>query len=284
MVELSVALPMYKAKHIAWLAMEGLCRQKNVHFEWELMVAEERYLKAFGRHKVHSYEQRLREIGCRRIHYIGLDFWVPLPVKCLLIGKELSPSSKCTLLQAADDYPQPWRLKDAYDAFEKGVDWFYSKKGVYYKIFNGKILLYDHSCSQHVSGVEMAVRSDLMRNLPLSFQRTSIDHWLFMSMQATKGSPLVTEFNKTDHWKYSLYTDGMNIQAGAGFECYDNPPEDAAFKKIEPEVLQHIPEGILQRLRMCRRYISRWKLPKNISSIVFRIKFLLAKIYLAGKV
>ena len=39
---LSVALPMYSAQSIAWLAMESLCRQE-CDFEWELLIAEETY-------------------------------------------------------------------------------------------------------------------------------------------------------------------------------------------------------------------------------------------------
>lgn len=48
MIELTVAMPLYNSKYIAWLAMESLCRQKNVTFDWELIVSEEQNDEMYG--------------------------------------------------------------------------------------------------------------------------------------------------------------------------------------------------------------------------------------------
>ena len=41
MIEMSVRMPLFRARYIAWLALESLCRQKRVTFKWELVIAEE---------------------------------------------------------------------------------------------------------------------------------------------------------------------------------------------------------------------------------------------------
>ena len=81
MIKLSVALPVFNSKRIAWLAMEGLCRQENINFEWELVIAEEQGPEKFGSKAFLSYEGRLREVGCVRVRYIKLIKWIPLKQK-----------------------------------------------------------------------------------------------------------------------------------------------------------------------------------------------------------
>ena len=41
MIELTVGLPMFRSEKIAHLAFESLCNQKNIDFEWELLIMEE---------------------------------------------------------------------------------------------------------------------------------------------------------------------------------------------------------------------------------------------------
>ena len=40
-VVLTVGLPIWKSTHTVELALESLARQKDVNFDWELVVAEE---------------------------------------------------------------------------------------------------------------------------------------------------------------------------------------------------------------------------------------------------
>jgi hypothetical protein len=39
--ELTVGLPIYNSKKIAWIALEGLINQIDIYFDWELVVYEE---------------------------------------------------------------------------------------------------------------------------------------------------------------------------------------------------------------------------------------------------
>jgi len=38
MIELSVGLPFFRSKYIGWAALESLCLQENINFEWELII------------------------------------------------------------------------------------------------------------------------------------------------------------------------------------------------------------------------------------------------------
>jgi len=42
MIEMSVVMPLYRAKFIGWLAFESLIRQKGIDFEWELIIMQEK--------------------------------------------------------------------------------------------------------------------------------------------------------------------------------------------------------------------------------------------------
>ena len=48
MIEASVTLPLFRSQYIAWLQLESLCRQQDVDFEWELLIAEEQGDETIG--------------------------------------------------------------------------------------------------------------------------------------------------------------------------------------------------------------------------------------------
>ena len=56
---------MYRAQHAGWLALESLCWQRDVDFEWELIVIEEQF-DAMGEDAVRAYEGRLQQKGSSR--------------------------------------------------------------------------------------------------------------------------------------------------------------------------------------------------------------------------
>ncbi len=70
MIELSVCAPFFRAKYIGWLALESLCRQKDINFEWELIISEEMFDEAMGKDVIMKYKSRLEDLGCVRLKYI----------------------------------------------------------------------------------------------------------------------------------------------------------------------------------------------------------------------
>ena len=140
MIEYSVCLPMFRAKYIAWLAFESLCRQKDVEFDWELIIAEEQTEEVFGRKNVFDYEDRLKQVGCHRIHYIPLQKWIPLAKKECLLFNNCSEESKYMRTQAADCYSSPHILAESYKILRNNpkIDWFECKPYIiFYDIETG---------------------------------------------------------------------------------------------------------------------------------------------------
>ena len=112
--KLVCALPMWNAEHIGWLAMESLCNQKDVDFDWELIIIEDKGRNFFGSDRVFSYNKRLAQAGCVSIDYQFSNQRIPLARKWKLMAERaLNPESDF-LLVAADCYSQPYRLAETH--------------------------------------------------------------------------------------------------------------------------------------------------------------------------
>jgi hypothetical protein len=77
---------MFRSKYIGWLPLESLCRQEDVDFEWELIIAEEENDESFGFENIKNYTDRLKASGCIKIEYLGLKKWIPLSRKYKLLA------------------------------------------------------------------------------------------------------------------------------------------------------------------------------------------------------
>ena len=264
MIELTVALPLYKGKDIAWLALESLCRQKDVNFKWELLIVEEKE-DCYGLEKIKEYVSRLKQVGCVRLDYVPLDRWVPLSDKWKHLATMASDTSECFLLQAADCYAQPYRLKETRDLFKKDkeIDWVQSEEGLFYDIYHKKGAIFDHSLcfistgqghKQHKCALNMAIKTSLIKKL---FQARGVhamrgvDGFLFRTLASLKGSSLKVEWNRSNNWKLGFDTDGLNnISWDRTFYIRDGRPP---FKKLPDgeKVEDYIPADILSKLDDC---------------------------------
>jgi len=180
---LSVALPMYSAQSIAWLAMESLCRQE-CDFEWELLIAEETYPGSnfFGFANVVSYKERLEKAGCKRISYIPLNSKITLAQKWYLLSKEVSETSFGMLLQAADCYSPRLRLQISYNGFSLGNDWVQCRRGYFYNIPNKAWAMFDADTTlfYHPCSLNMGIAKKLLHKIyPETRINSSIDSWLY---------------------------------------------------------------------------------------------------------
>lgn len=210
MIELTVGIPMYRAGQIAWLPLEGLCAQEDVDFAWELLVVEEPE-RAFGPNRLAEYRSRLEAVGCVRVCYEPIPEWVPLPQKWAEMGRLASPTSRCFLLQGADDYPQPRRLRAARDAFRADdLDWVSDRRGLFYDIPTGMKGIYEGAAGEPTHGISIAIRSALMRDLPHSEKTYGVDNWLFKTISAATDGALHVVRLEDDAWRQGLYTDGQN--------------------------------------------------------------------------
>lgn len=257
MIEMTIGLPMYRSKHIGWLALESLARQVNVPCGWELLVMEEQE-EAVGREEVMRFKDRLAAVGCLRTDYVALAQWIPLAQKWRHLALLASQGSRVFLLQAADCYSQPSRLKETYDLSSEGdVDWVQSPKGLFYDIETRCTAGFDADAVKDTNpcALNMAARTDLMRQLPISDRRAAVDFWLFQTLSAIKAAPLNIVRNESSNWEKGLDTHGLNnISGRRGWMLNSYAPP---FIPYTGDLKGNLPADILVRLRRSRWYTRR---------------------------
>lgn len=253
MIKLTVGLPLYRAKYVAWLAFESLCRQQSIDFDWELIIVEEKNDLSFGEDNVLLYKKRLENVGCKNIIYINLDKWIHLSLKWFMIANKASPTSICMLLQAADCYSSPYRLKETLRLFKlENADWVHSRIHTIYNIIDEKIVLYNHADARHTCGSDMAIRLSLLKSLHRFARRTGVDGFLYRQCQLKKGNKFKVVYDETDNWKYSINVNGLNNISERG-KLIDKLPDKSDI--IKPL----IPTDILKKLIESKNYVTGWK-------------------------
>lgn len=259
-IKLTVGIPMFRSQHIGWLALESLCRQRDIDFEWELLIIEEEE-NSLGKKAVMKYETRLQEVGCSRIEYYSLQDWMPLGQKWQRLG-DCSNETACFLLQAADNYSQPYRLKETFDIFKrsKDVDWVQSKKYYFYDIGSSQVVLYNHDLCQnkHPCSRDMAIRTSLLKQLNISSDRVrGIDYLLFTEATKAKKSSLKVKWNKSEHWKMGFETEGLNTLSRGRAEKMKKvaPP----YEQTKTNIKDLAPREIIKPLMDTKNFLKSRK-------------------------
>lgn len=253
MISLTVGLPLFRAKHIAWLAFESLCRQQEVSFEWELVIEEEidpKYLP-FGKTVIYEYEERLKKAGCSRIDYLGTKKWKPLFRKWKSIA-ERSSNSLGFILQAADCYSSPYRLKETNKLFESGSDWVHSPVHLLYNILDEKVVFLKHDPNDHPCGSEMAIKTSLIKKIPDKDIKVSVDYNIYVYCESIKGEKLIASYDPTDNWMKSLNVNGLN-----NISTRETSQFAAEGEKYDLD--KYIPSDILERLRSLKPMVDGWQ-------------------------
>lgn len=261
---LTVALPAFNAKNIAWLAMESLCHQTGIDFDWEIVIMEEANENAFTKEAFLEYEERLKELRCIRIKYVSLPHRITLSEKWKRIWENASKNSVAFLLQACDCYSYPQRLKTSYDAIIKGFDWVTCKKGCFYEVSTGRMILYDgDSLSKAITHLNMGFKTEFMKALPVAELLSGIDGFLFKSFASQKGNPLSVFYDESENWKYGVDTHGLNNISKKRGEFFDNiiPP----FVKTDIKLSDITPPEITEKLET---YLAEKYRIKEVAEII----------------
>jgi len=224
MIVLTVAIPMFNADKIGWLALESLTRQENIDFEWELVIAEEQDKNMFGYDRIVEYKERLKQVGCQRLHYIPLKNWIPLPIKWRMMAEDnvVSESSKVFTFAGADNYNYKDRLKIEYDLVNSGLDWVSSLIMPFFFIRTGEIFVADYKRFEprwktH-AGMAFSTKTEYVKHLPDSDKRYGIDGWLFdMIREYVLKSKKDFSIKRVegDYWKHGFGTHGLNLISGS---------------------------------------------------------------------
>lgn len=205
-IKLTIALPMYRAKHIGWLGLESLCSQEDIDFEWEIVIAEEvgDTFQEIGINEILKYKERLWDNGCRRIKYIKLDRWIPLSAKYKLMATESDENSKVFCVQQADYFAPLKRLKHTYDAISNGADWVHGRNMPMYNLLNGNV----YNREVNPKKFWMALRMDLAKQFPPSGKKRGVDQYLWDSCKSLMGD----SFKKhcCNNWGEGIVVHGVN--------------------------------------------------------------------------
>lgn len=197
---ITVALPVFNAKKIVWLAMEGLCRQET-NEPWELLICEEKHPLQTGKALFDAYLPRLKAAGCISMQYIELPQWVNLPKKWSIMAQRAK--GDIFILQAADCFSDSSRLARTREIMGSG-HWYFDATGHFYNVTYKKLALYKNFPGR--TGLNMALKTDLIRDLPDTKLNKNIDRFLFTHI--SKKVKIVIRQNKKT--QLSLDVDGMN--------------------------------------------------------------------------
>jgi len=174
---LTVALPVYNSKKIAWVCLESLVKQENINFNWELIIYEEEHEQSIFPNVLYDYIEELKSVGCSKILFISGKEKVSLVEKWIEIGKNVSPTSQCFMLQAADCYSPKSRLKISYEKIvNEDYDWYDQTKGYFYSFISDRVILYEF---KGLTNLNMSLKTEYMKNLPFSKLKSGIDGYIY---------------------------------------------------------------------------------------------------------
>jgi len=230
---ITIGLPLYKMEKIQWLAIESINRQEiDVPFEvlidMEFSERDNAFIQSIG-----SY---IRHPRCVSTGSSVRSEWVPLPVKWKDIAKQAR--GDVFILQAGDCYSDPKRLHRAYrDIIKQGYDWTQDADGWFYHVQYKKLLRFDQK--EKGTGLNMAFRTSLGKDLPESDKTKGIDFWLYSNLDTKK-----TKWNHGENM--SVDTHGYNTISYNRSKYFRTPAPP--FFKTEKEITDLLPPDIIEGL------------------------------------
>ena len=239
------ALPMFNSADIGWLALESLCRQEQVAFNWELIIIEdgENYM---GNEEIMKYSSRLAKVGCSHIDYEYSSERIPLSSKWKRIAQRAQNPKSDFLLVAADCYSQPFRLAET-NQILKHSEWVNSPYGIFYHIPTEKFALFDQSHADHPCGLNMASKTNLITLIPDLGPKSGIDGWIYRHIKNKLGRDPITSQNLSSNWKKGVDTDGYNNISSRRHKKIISPPGKLWQKAKEKDF--KIPNDIKLKLK-----------------------------------
>ena len=265
MIKASVLIPMFRAKYIAWLTMEGWCRQQDVNVEWELIIAEETRCESFGEENVMEYRKRLEEVGCVSLKYIPLIDWIPLGAKWKLLLEQISDSSTLVFRDAADIFSAPQRMTTLYSLYEEHPEghWFVPVSFIVYSIEKDESIIGDPEALLAMNPPRgdigsVAVSANVIRKARLNMvsAKKNVDG-VFRRAVMEAEPDLVIIRDLSDMWKYGISAHGFgNISRRS--HIFNNIHKSKKYYPLVPcpfDIRETIPSDILDRLKKSIKYI-----------------------------
>lgn len=239
---LTVGLPIYNNKDIAWLAVEGLTRQETSK-EWELVVCEENNGNHCSYEFFEGYKDRLFKAGCIRIIYLPV-----VQGRFYLSHKWKYMASKSKgdvfLLQGSDDYPDPRRIEKSAEAFNEGYDWINTARFYCYLKDYG-IYEYHHEDTNLSMGIDKGTKREYILNSDSNPLKRGVDGWLFSNVRKQLVNPKV-KIVEYDEYR-GVSTTGFNT-ISYNRDCM-LVAQLYPYKKVNKELQDIIPLEVTEKLK-----------------------------------
>jgi len=250
-IELSVIMPFFRARDIAWVAFESLIRQTGVSFNWEIIIMEEATENPFGLANVKAYSKGLKRAGCAKIKYISLNQWMPLSAKWHFLIQQSDPRSGVICFHAADIYSGNKRLKNQHAVLTAGeFNWYKLGANVTYDIASNKHVKIKMNPDRTDTCCRATTRELAMR-LPLANIRKGVDGWTFRSLREYNIKHYI---DTTDIWKGTINVNGINnITLDRGRRIREVVPP---FDECCESFANHVPADVLKKLRDAKYRIA----------------------------
>lgn len=252
-IVLTVALPVYNSYEICWLSLESLCEQKNIDFDWELIIYEEIHDKSVFPNIIEHYYDRLKKVRCARIFFITNTIKVGLVDKWITIGKNSSDTSKVFLLQAADCFSPKNRLKISYDKIvNENFDWYDQIKGYFYSFISDRIFLYD---IKSLTNLNMSLKIDYIKSLPYSELKKGIDGYIHKHVEdiCHKEKREFKHFFDDNLYDDSLDTQGYNNISLSREGYFILKPNIFKKTNMSLDKLESFPKKIINNLKKLKK-------------------------------
>jgi hypothetical protein len=253
MIRGTVALPVWNSQRIAWLSLESLCRQVKPENGWELIVFEEIHQGQVGESFIRGYESRLKDVGCEKITYLTSQKKISLSQKWVVMANVADPMSEYFCLHGADDYSHPYRLIETEYAISQS-DWCVTPKGYFYDFNHDKVIEYNLNT---LTGMHMAVRTNLARILPIVDRYRAVDGWFIhtlIKLRHKKGKSLKCYMSSSEEWRHILCTNGLNNISTGRYSYFTNVR--LPFYETDIKLGDIVPEDIYIRLKGITRSLK----------------------------
>jgi len=253
-IELSVIIPLFRAKFIGWVPFEALVRQKGIEFGWELVVMEEDFDNPFSLHNITQYSQKLKNVGCVRIVYIAMSNWIPLSAKWFYLIHNISASTKVIMCNSADNYFSPHRMRHQFETLKDNhYNWYKIMGNVTYDIASRKHAKRILSDSNRKDTSGKAMHISLARELPLANVKRGVDGWTHNTLSQTRhGFRPYTDYS--DIWKETVNITGLNNlslkQGKRVVAC--RPPLSFCCHSMK----NHMPEEVVAKLVLASQHLE----------------------------
>jgi hypothetical protein len=237
---ITVGIPVWNSKEIAWLPMESLCRQQTRE-RWELIIYEEEHPQKCGQEFFDSYLDRLRGAGCVSLRYLTSKQQQPLSYKWAEMGRAADRRSRMFCICDADNYYQKYMIQDSAEAHRQGYDWLTARKGYFYNFISGVLAKYSlHERPEAKTGLQMTMATKLMRNLPHQERHRYLNAWVFNNAKPQTIKNEGSNFN-------TLCTHGCNNISNERGEMIDS--FQMPFYKTDKKLEDIVPPDIAERIK-----------------------------------